>query len=274
MAHTSESTTREPQGPRPSAAFFDLDKTIIATSSSMAFSRSFYEGGLVTRADAIRTAYAQFVFLVGGADERQTNRLRDSLSDLIKGWEVKKVRAIVQDAVHEHIDPVVYDEALDLIRRHHENGRDVIIVSASASDLVKPIAKLLGADGQIATKMESKKGKYTGEITFYAYGQSKADAITKMANKRGYNLERSFGYSDSITDAPMLNVVGHGFAVNPDRAMRRACAENGWGVLRFKRPVDLRDNSATRPALATIAIVAAALTVGLLVFRSATRDRD
>ncbi|WP_061962990.1 HAD family hydrolase [Demequina aurantiaca] len=273
MATTTEQMSTDPLAPRPTAAFFDLDKTIIATSSSMAFSRSFYEGGLVTRTDAIRTAYSQFLFLVGGADERQTSRLRDSLSGLIKGWEVKKVRAIVKETIHEHIDPVVYDEALDLIRRHHENGRDVIIVSASGSELVKPIAKMLGADGHIATKMESKKGKYTGEITFYAYGQAKADAIEEMAEKRGYNLARSFGYSDSITDAPMLNIVGHGFAVNPDRAMRRACEENGWGVLRFKRPVGLRNTSPARPAIATLVTVAVAVVAGILIYRSTKRER-
>jgi HAD superfamily hydrolase (TIGR01490 family) len=267
-------TPTEPASPRPTAAFFDLDKTIIATTSSMAFGRSFYEGGLVTRTDAIRAAYEQFIFLVGGADERQTSRLRDSLSGLIKGWDVKKVRAIVEETVHDHIDPVVYDEALDLIRRHHENGRDVIIVSASGSAFVKPIAKLLGADGHIATKMESKKGKYTGEITFYAYGQAKADAIKAMADKRGYRLERSFGYSDSITDAPMLNLVGHGFAVNPDRAMRRACAENGWGVLRFKRPVGLQSTPHARPAIVSLIAVAAAITLGVFIFRSAIRQRN
>jgi len=253
---------------RTSAAFFDLDKTIIATSSSMAFSRSFYEGGLVTRSDAIRTAYAQFLFLVGGADERQTDRLRDSLSDLIEGWDVKKVRSIIKETIHDHIDPIVYDEALDLIRRHHENGRDVIIVSASGSEVVKPIAKLLGADGVIATKMESKKGKYTGNITFYAYGQAKADAIKTMAKDRGYDLSRSFAYSDSITDAPMLNEVGHGFTVNPDRALRRACEANGWGVLRFKRPVGLRNSGGARPAIATIALIAIAATAGVLIYRS------
>ena len=107
MADHTTATSTQSQGPRPTAAFFDLDKTIIATSSSMAFSKSFYEGGLVTRTDAIRTAYAQFVYLVGGADARQTNRLRDALSDLIKGWEVKKVRAIVKDTL-----PGIYSKEL------------------------------------------------------------------------------------------------------------------------------------------------------------------
>ena len=139
-----------------SAAFFDLDKTIIAKSSSMAFSKSFLEGGLLTRTKALRTAYAQFLFEVGGADERQTSRLRDALSELVAGWDVALVRAIVADTIHEHIDPIVYREALDLIRRHQANGRDVIIVSASAMEVVEPIAEPDTPPVEEATKEEAQ----------------------------------------------------------------------------------------------------------------------
>lgn len=256
-----------------SAAFFDLDKTIIATSSSMAFSRPFYDGGLITRSHALRTAYAQFLFLVGGADERQTTRLRDSLSDLIKGWEVAKVRQIVQETVHEHIDPVVYDEALALIRRHQQNGRDVVIVSASARDVVEPIAQLLGADAVVASELEVKKGFYTGAITFYAYGEAKADAVRALAEEKGYDLSRSFAYSDSITDAPMLDAVGHGFVINPDRALRAAAASHGWGALRFKKPVGLHSGPSTRSTVATVLAVAAVVT-GIILLARAGRSED
>ncbi|WP_084128770.1 HAD family phosphatase [Demequina sp. NBRC 110055] len=258
---------------RPSAAFFDLDKTIIATSSSMAFSRSFYEGGLVTRADALRTAYAQFLFLVGAADERQTNRLRDSLSDLVKGWEVAKVTQIVNETVHEHIDPVVYAEALELIDRHHANGRDVVIVSASVRDIVEPIAQILGADHVIASELKVKKGHYTGEVSYYAYGEAKADAIRALAEEQGYDLRRSYAYSDSITDAPMLDAVGHGFTVNADRAMRKAAIAHGWGNLRFKRPVELRGRPSTRSTL-TVALAIAAVVVGVALIARAGKDNE
>ncbi|WP_084038748.1 HAD family phosphatase [Demequina sp. NBRC 110053] len=257
-----------------SAAFFDLDKTIIATSSSMAFAGSFVDGGLVTRAHALRTAYAQFLFLVGGADERQTNRLRDSLSDLIKGWEVAKVQQIVQETVHEHIDPVVYDEALDLIRRHQANGRDVVIVSASARDVVEPIAQLLGADAVVASELKVKKGFYTGEITFYAYGEAKADAVRALAEEKGYDLSRSFAYSDSITDTPMLNAVGHGFVINPDRALRAAAAHHGWGALRFKRPVGLHSGPSTRSTLITVVAVAAAVAATVMLVQASRRQDE
>lgn len=257
----------------PTAAFFDLDKTIITTSSSMAFSRPFFEGGLLTRTNALRTAYAQFLFQIGGADERQTTRLRDALSELIQDWEVAKVEEIVAETIHDYIDPVVYDEALELIELHHRFGRDVVVVSASAYEVVKPIADMLGADGVIASRMEVKDGKYTGEITFYAYGETKATAIRDMAADRGYDLYQSYAYSDSITDAPMLSVVGHGYAVNPDRGMRREAAEQGWGTLRFKKPVGLRSGASTGSVAVGAAILAVAVVATLLIARSVRRRR-
>jgi HAD superfamily hydrolase (TIGR01490 family) len=255
------------------AAFFDLDKTIIATSSSTAFGRSFYAGGLLTRADALRTAYARFLFEIGGADERQTSRLRDALSQLVRGWDVSRVREIVAETIHEHIDPIVYEEALALIRRHQANGRDVIIVSASGAEVVAPIADLLGAEHWIASELEVVDGIYTGEITFYAYGQAKADAIVELARQRGYDLASSYAYSDSITDAPMLNAVGHGFVINPDRALRNAAMDNGWGVLHFRRPVGLRAATAAGPAIAVVAAVTVAVVVGVVIYKAVQRRR-
>lgn len=251
-----------------SAAFFDLDKTIIAMSSSAAFSRPFMREGLFTRADAIRAAYAHFLFEIGGADERQTNRLRDALSELVKGWDIAKVNELVSETIHELIDPVVHEEALALIRRHQANGRDVIIVSASGAELVAPIADLLGAEHWIASDMEVRDGAYTGKITFYAYGEAKAVAIRELAGRRGYDLASSYAYSDSITDAPMLSAVGHGFVVNPDRALRRAAITNGWGVLRFRKPVALRKAQAKGPAIATVVAVTVGIVVGALIVRS------
>ncbi|WP_296666659.1 HAD family phosphatase [Demequina sp.] len=256
---------------RRSAAFFDLDKTIIATSSSMAFSRSFIEGGLFTRTQAVRTAFAQFLFEVGGADERQTSRLRDALSELVAGWDVAQVEAIVAETLHEHIDPVVYQEALDLIGRHQGNGRDVVIVSASALEVVEPIAELLGADAVIASRMEVADGRFTGEISFYCYGPAKAHAVEELAATRGYDLDACYAYSDSITDMPMLDAVGHGFAVNPDRTMRKTAHRHGWGVLTFRRPVGLRARSGVRPALVAVIAIAA---VAAVVFLALGSRRD
>ena len=253
------------------AAFFDLDKTIIATSASAALSRPFYRGGLVTRTDVLRSAYAHFLFVVGSADADQTERMRKHLSEMATGWDVDKVRQIVAETVHEVIDPYVYAEAVDLIAEHHELGHDVVIVSASGSELVEPIAAMLGADHVVATRMLVEDGKYTGEMEFYAYGENKAIAVRELAEKHGYDLERSYAYTDSVTDVPMLDAVGNGFVVNPDRALRRLAGERGWGVLTFSRPVALRAQiDPPKPVVAALGVLAVAA-VALLLRRAARK---
>ena len=252
--------------PRATAAFFDLDKTIIATSSAAAFSRPFMAGGLLTRRAALRTVYAQLLFQVGGADATQTERLRDQLSRLVVGWDVAQLSAIVAESLHESIDPAVYLEAVALIEQHHEAGRDVVVVSASSTELVEPIAAILGADHVIATVMGVEHGRYTGEIDFYAYGENKALAMRRLAEREGYDLDGSYAYSDSVTDAPMLAAVGHASAVNPDRTLRRMAEAEGWDVLTFARPVSLRAFARPQPRTITAAGVALTVGAGLLVW--------
>ncbi|MDM7832291.1 HAD family hydrolase [Cellulomonas edaphi] len=246
------------------AAFFDLDKTIIATSSATAFSRGFLAQGMLTRRKVLRTAYAQLAYLLGAADEDQTERLRVQLSRNVAGWEVSQVSAVVAATLHEAIDPTVYAEAVALIEEHHAAGRDVVIVSASSAEIVEPIAAVLGADHVIASRMAVDAGRYTGAIDFYAYGENKAVGIREIAEREGYDLTRSFAYSDSITDAPMLGAVGHAFAVNPDRTLRRLAAEEGWGVLAFTRPVPLFA-FARRPASIVVLGVAVLVAAGIAV---------
>ena len=164
------------------AAFFDLDKTIIAKSSTLAFGRSFYNGGLINRRSVLRTAYAQFVYLAGGADHDQMERMRQFLSAMATGWDVEQVREIVAETLHELIDPLIYSEAAALIAEHKAAGRDVVIVSTSGSEVVEPIAEMLGVDLAIGTRMAvDDEGRYSGEIEFYAYGENKAKAILELA---------------------------------------------------------------------------------------------
>jgi len=250
------------------AAFFDLDKTIIATSSVTAFSRPFFAGGLITRRDVLRTAYAQFLFLLGRADADQTDRLRAFLSSMVAGWDVAQVSSIVNETLHLHIEPTVYAEALALIDEHHAAGRDVVIVSASGAELVEPIAEMLGADHVIATQMEIVDGRYTGGIAFYNFGENKAAAILELAAEQGYHLADCYAYSDSVTDAPLLDAVGHGSVVNPDRGLRRMAAERGWDALTFVRPVALRPSfPPPRRSVPALAVVVAVVVVGIVLLR-------
>ncbi|MFZ8927492.1 MAG: HAD family hydrolase, partial [Candidatus Nanopelagicales bacterium] len=186
------------------AAFFDLDKTILAKSSALAFARPFYRGGLIGRSDVIRSAYAQFIFLASGADHDQMETMRRYMSDLVSGWDVSKVREIVAETIDEIIDPAIYDEAVALIEEHRAADRDIVIISSSGTEVVEPIGARLGADIAVGTQLVVEDGLYTGEILFYAYGEGKAQAIRDLATERGYILADCYAYTDSITDLPML----------------------------------------------------------------------
>ncbi len=257
------------------AAFFDLDKTIIAKSSTMAFSKPFQAGGLISRRAVLRSAYAQFVYVVGGADHDQMEKMRQFMSQLCAGWDVATVREIVAETLHNIVDPLVYDEAVSLIEEHKLAGRDVVIVSTSGTEVVEPIGEMLGADHVIATRMKVEDGAYTGEIEYYAYAEEKAVAIRALADQLGYDLTESYGYSDSVTDVPMLEAVGYAHAVNPDRELRKAAAANGWPVLVFTKPVALRSRlprPPAKPALAALA-VGGVVAVGGVLWVNARRRR-
>ncbi|MCW2756379.1 MAG: inhibition of morphological differentiation protein [Nocardioidaceae bacterium] len=262
-----------PASARPTAAFFDLDKTIIAKSSAMAFSRPFQAGGLITRKAMLRSAYAQFVYVAGGADHDQMEKMRRFMSELVAGWDVETVRAIVGETLQNIVEPLVYDEAVELIEQHKAAGRDVIIVSTSGSEIVGPIGTMLGADHVVATRLAVEDGKYTGGIKFYAYAENKAKAIKDLARKRGYDLAGSYAYSDSVTDVAMLEIVGHPHTVNPDKDLRKVAKERGWPVLVFEKPVALRSRVRLPPAKPTLAVLAVggAVAVGSAIWVSRRR---
>ena len=260
------------------AAFFDLDKTVVSKSSSLAFSRPMYRAGLVSRSQLLKGAYAQLVYLLLGADERKMDRVKETLLTLTKGWDKAQVEQVVREALLEVVDPYIYLEALDLIQLHRALGRKVFIVSSSPEEVVRPLAERLGDVDVIATKAKIEDGKYTGELELYCYGQGKADMIGKIADEQLIDLTGSYAYSDSITDLPMLEAVGHPIAVNPDRELRREAERRGWKIRDFRRPVRLRQRlpqvSAPSPGVAAaVGSVAVAGVVGWLVLRRLAAGR-
>jgi len=259
----------------PTAAFFDLDKTIIAKSSTLAFSKPFQAGGLISRRAVLRSAYAQFVYLVGGADHDQMEKMRAFMSQLCAGWDVATVREIVADTLYNIVEPLVFDEAVSLLEQHRLAGRDIVIVSTSGAEVVEPIGEMLGADRVVATRLGIVDGRYTGEIEYYAYAEEKARALADLAESEGYDLEACYAYSDSVTDVHMLEAVGHPHAVNPDKELRKVAAARGWPVLVFDRPVALRTRVPLPPRTPTLAALAlgGALAVGGLVWSTARRRR-
>jgi HAD superfamily hydrolase (TIGR01490 family) len=249
------------------AAFFDLDKTVIAKSSTLAFSRPFFKGGLINRRAVLKSAYAQFVFAVSGADADQVERMRAHLTALCEGWDVAQVRSIVEETLHDIVDPLVYAEAAELVNDHKARDHDVVVISASGEEIVSPIAQMIGATHSVGTRMVALAGRYTGEIDFYCYGENKATAIKQLAAEHGYDLDACHAYTDSITDLPMLEAVGHPTVVNPDRGLRAVAARRGWPVLTFSRPVSLRSRF---PAPSGTAVAVAAIGIGTIATAGAT----
>ncbi|GAA1457912.1 HAD-IB family hydrolase [Williamsia maris] len=219
---------------------------------------------MINRRSVLKSSYAQFLFLLTAADADQVERLRKHVTQMCAGWDVDQVRTIVAETLHDIVDPLVFAEAAELIAGHRARGHDVVIVSASGSEIVEPIGGMLGVDTSVASRMQVVDGKYSGEVEFYCYGEGKRTAIREIAAERGYDLALCFAYSDSITDLPMLEVVGHPTAVNPDRALRKAAAANGWPVLSFNRPVSLPERLPGAPSRTTVT-GAAAVGVGAVV---------
>lgn len=244
----------ESLGPRPSgasrptraggdqartAAFFDLDKTIIATSSAYAFGREFLHNGLISPAEAFQLSLAKASYMFSGLSSEGMDTTRDQLTAMVTGWSVDEVRNIARETMHHVVTPSIYAEARELIRAHRAAGHHVVIISASAAVLVDIIAEELGVEHVIATELAEEDGRFTGEVLFYCKGPNKAAALERTAAAEDIDLRASYAYSDSATDIPMLEKVGHPVAVNPDRQLKRHALAHEWDIRSFKDPVPL-----------------------------------
>jgi HAD superfamily hydrolase (TIGR01490 family) len=226
------------------AAFFDLDKTIIAKSSMLAYSKTFRSHGLLNRRTLAKAAYAQVIFQVLGADESKMEKMRQVALDITKGWNHDHVQDLVSESLHDVVVPIIYDDAVELIEKHKSEGRLVVIVSSAPAEVVAPMAEHLGADEYIATVSRlDDKGNYTGELEFYAYGSFKPQAVKRLADEHNIDLENSYAYSDSITDVPLLECVGNPVAVNPDRELARTANERKWPITHFSKEVTMWDRA-------------------------------
>ena len=215
------------------AAFFDLDRTLISRSSSLALAKSFRARGLIRRRDLAKAAAAQLVFARFGAGNSRVGQTADSAMAILRGLPVTLMREIAAEAWEPVLKPLVYGEALECAAEHHERGERVYIASAALQEVVEEISSRLGFEGAIASRAEVRDGAYTGWLERRLYGDAKAVALRELAVDQGIDLARSTAYSDSSSDVPFLEAVGHPVAVNPDRALRRVASERGWPVERF-----------------------------------------
>lgn len=218
------------------AAFFDLDRTLISGASAFSFGVEAWRQGMASGRDITKWAADAVGFLVSGdkGDGGSTD-IRGEILTRVEGVSVADLDQIGQ-AVLPRLVAKVRPESRKLIAMHHEAGRETWIVSASPQELVEPLAASLGMTGAIGTRGEVVAGRYTGNLDGpFIYGAGKAEAIEKLASDRGYDLKVSYAYSDSVSDLPMMEAVGHPVAVNPDSELDSVAHERGWPIVIFAR---------------------------------------
>jgi HAD superfamily hydrolase (TIGR01490 family) len=215
------------------AAFFDLDRTLLRRSSALALAGSFRERGLISRRQLAKAAAWQLLFVLRGASHEAVRRAAEDGLVLLRGFTPEEMRELVADAMEPVLQPLVYAEPLHLVEQHRERGEPVYIVSATLQEIVEGIADELGFDGALGTQCEVREGAYTGKAIRALHAENKAECVRELAESHGFDLEECTAYSDSHTDLPFLETVGHPVAVNPDRELRRAAAERGWPILEF-----------------------------------------
>jgi HAD superfamily hydrolase (TIGR01490 family) len=216
------------------AAFFDLDRTLISRSSSLSLAPAFHSRGLLPRGDRLKAALAQLVFMRYGAGTARVGQTAESGMAVLKGLPVEVLHEIVAGAVDSAFKPYVYGDALALVTSHRERNERCYIVSAALQEVVDVLVAELGLDSGLGSTAEIEDGVYTGKLLRRLDGRAKAEAVTELARSEGIDLHESSAYSDSSSDVPFLEVVGHPVAVNPDRRLRRVAAERGWRTLRFR----------------------------------------
>jgi HAD superfamily hydrolase (TIGR01490 family) len=216
------------------AAFFDLDRTLLRRSSALALAGSFRERGLISRWQMLRAAGWQLLFVARGASHEAVQRAAVDGLRILAGYTPDELRDLVAEALEPVLRPLVYAEPLRLVEQHRARGERVYIVSATLQEIVDAIAADLGFDGALGTICEVEEGHYTGRAVRSLHAEAKAECLREVAAREGLDLTACTAYSDSHTDLPFLEAVGHPVAVNPDRALRGIAADRGWPVLEFK----------------------------------------
>lgn len=224
------------EGLTRAAAFFDLDKTLMAGSSGMQFARVAARQGIVGRRQLTRWAVEHLRYRLRGTTDERTGEVLRVARELIAGVPAKTIERMSPE-VMAAILPRVYPQMVAEIHGHQDAGRRTFIISAAGHDVVELLARVLGMDGGIGTRYEvDAEGRFTGRLDGpFVYGRGKVEAMESFAAAHEIDLAASYAYSDSLSDLPMLRAVGHPVAVNPDPPLAEIAREEGWQTMRFER---------------------------------------
>ena len=256
----------------PSAAFFDLDRTLISGSSAFTLALQARKAGLIPNLEFARDTAGAILFQLFGADDDTTDEVRTRVLDAVSGMRQSDLQALNVEVLPRLLAKL-RPKARRLLDRHRHAGRDTFIVSAAPQEIVEPLAHSFGMTSGIGTRSRVVDGRYTGELDGpFCYGAGKVEAMVELANWNGYELGQCYAYSDSASDLPMLEAVGHPVAVNPDAKLERHARRNGWPIVIFSQQTKSVVRR-TAASVGTIGIAGASFAAGIAVAGSRDAKR-
>lgn len=218
------------------AAFFDLDNTVMQGAALFHFGRGLYKRQFFQRRELARFAWQQAWFrLAGVEDPEHMQDARDSALSIVKGHRVSELMSIGEEIYDEYMADRIWPGTRALAQAHLDAGQKVWLVTAAPVETATIIARRLGLTGALGTVAESVDGVYTGRLVGEPlHGPAKAEAVRALAAAEGLDLSRCAAYSDSHNDIPMLSLVGHPYAVNPDAKLRKHAREREWRLRDYR----------------------------------------
>lgn len=227
-------TVEREDGLRP-AAFFDLDKTLMAGSSGVFFARAAYETGMISRSRLVKDIYENVRFRLRGSTDDRADDVRRRVGEMIAGVPVRDLQRL-SPRVLAGVLPRLYPQMLERAYAHQDAGVPVYILTAASQEMADLLAHVLAFDGGLGSRSEVVDGRYTGRPAGpFNYREGKVISMTELAEREGIDLSASHAYSDSESDLPMLRAVGQPVVVNPDAELRRIALDEGWEVLHLDR---------------------------------------
>jgi HAD superfamily hydrolase (TIGR01490 family) len=225
-----------PNGSQPrGAAFFDLDKTLMAGSSGIFFARAAYETGMISRGRLVRDAYENLRFRLRGSTDDRADDVRKRVGEMIAGVRVRDLERLTP-RVLSGVLPRLYPQMLERAYAHQDAGIPVYILTAASQEMADLLARVLSFDGGLGSRSEIVDGRYTGRPAGpFNYREGKVLSMREVAERESIDLGASYAYSDSESDLPMLRAVRHAVVVNPDATLRRIALEEGWEVIELDR---------------------------------------
>lgn len=210
-------------------AFYDLDMTILSTSSGKLFIKYLFQKGLISSLDLITGMYISLMHRAGFI---HSDAIIRKWVARFSGWSEESMEAMSRDWFLHMVKPTIRDDAAESIHWHNSNGAKTIILSAATRFICEPVQHTLHMDDSICTELDIQKGFFTGKITGeYNHGEEKLQRASDYCNEKGYDLRSAYYYADSISDLPVLEKVQHPMCVTPDRLLRKTANKRGWKIL-------------------------------------------